>query len=114
MKEQAQAEDEWESAKLRLNQNIQLYERAAKKVREAKDHLCKHHGEWAKREHKSWKDFQRKMPEEELKTLEEMTEAKNFKFDRNDELPDIEVTKNAHIGWNHIHDQKTKVRRHFV
>ena len=113
MKKQAQAEDDWESAKLRLNQNIQLFDRAAKKVREAKDHLCKHHKEWAKKEHKSWKDFQRHMPEEDLKTLEKMTEAKNFKFDRNDELPDIEDTRKAHMGWTHIHEQKTEVRHFF-
>ena len=86
------------------------YDRAQKALSQFRQHLWQQHKAWATKEMKEWRDFLKGMPEEVVKSLEDMTEAPGFRFDRDDDLPDIKATEMAFKGWSQIHEQKAQVR----
>ena len=101
LEEEAEAIGSYEEAQKKLSNNIAEYNKAVEKQRRLREHLWAKHGQWAKKEFKSWGAFFDNMPESMLDQLEAITDP-GFSFGRNDPLPTVKDVEKAHRGWAQV------------
>ena len=101
LEEEAEAIGSYEEAQKKLSNNIAEYNKAVEKQRRLREHLWAKHGQWAKKEFKSWGAFFDNMPESMLDQLEAITDT-GFSFGRNDPLPTVKDVDKAHRGWAQV------------
>ena len=101
LEEEAEVIGSFEEAKKKLANNIAGYGKAVDQQRRLREHLWAKHGQWAKKELKSWGAFFDNMPESMLDQLEAITDT-GFSFSRNDPPPAIKDVEKAHRGWAQV------------